>query len=157
MKRARYICSICHQEFTRKYNGERHNNNVHVFQARIISLRTFRYGVEERDQKGKKLGFSSLTKELNKEELLSDILESIGKEFEDCESILSSLPLQDKAMSLAQMVMHSLRTEQPKQRMKIFLKGLRKNRLKEKIINYVAAGFDITPHEAKVMLISTIK
>jgi hypothetical protein len=157
MKRARYICSICHEEFTRKYNGERHNNNLHVSHARIISLRRFRYGVEERNQKSKKLGFSSSTKELNKEELLSDILESIGKEFEDCENILSSLPPQDKAMSLAQIVVHSLRTEEPKQQMRAFLKGFRMHKLKEKIIKYVATGFDISPHEAQVMLISTLK
>jgi hypothetical protein len=40
--------------------------------------------------------------------------------------------------------------------MRKFVKGLRKHRFNEKIIRYVAAGLELTPHDAKLMLMSLL-
>lgn len=150
MRRAQHICSICHEEFTRKYNGKRHNEKIHASQAEIIPLKQFRYG--DIGHNPKKLGFLSSGNRQSKDEVLSTTLERIGKEFEACEKELELLSPQDRAGLLAQMVVHSLRGEDPKEAMNMFLKGIRKHRLNWKIIHYVAAGFEITPTAAKQML-----
>lgn len=158
MKGAQHICSICYQEFTRKYNGERHNDNLHASQAHIIPLTKFRYGVKGHNPRNKKLGFLASTngQRQRREELLSDTLESIGKEFEGCEHELDMLSPQDRAICLSQIIVHSLSYEDPKEPMRKFLKGLRKHRFNEKIIRYVAAGLELTPHHAKQMLMSLL-
>jgi hypothetical protein len=154
VKGAQYICSICHEEFTRRYNGKRHNEKIHAFQAEIILLRKFRYGYIGHNSK--KLGFISSKNGQSKDEVLYTTLERIGKEFESCEKELELLSPQDRVASLAQMVVHSLRREDPKEAMNMFLMGLRKYRLNEKIIRYVAAGFEITPYAAKQMLMNIL-
>jgi hypothetical protein len=156
MKRTQYICSVCYREFTRKYNGNRHNENLHGSTALITPLEIFRYGKAAPKPK-RKFGFVSSTGSQNKEEILSDVLESIGKEFEGCERELDNFSSQDKAWSLTQILLHSLRCEDPKVPMKKFLRGLKRNKLNLKIMNYVAAGLEITPYHAQQLLIQLIE
>jgi hypothetical protein len=148
MKRTQYICSICNREFTRKYNGNRHNDTLHASTARITPL----YG-EAAPKPKKNFGFLSSTDSQSKDELLSDVLESIGKEFEGCEHELDNFSAYDKASSLTQILLHSLRYEDPRVPMKRFLRGLKRNKLNLKIIQYVAAGLETTPYHAKQTLI----
>lgn len=150
MRRAQHICSICHEEFTRRYNGNRHNENIHASQAEIIPLKKFRHG--DIGHNPKKLGFLSSGNRQSEDEVLSTTLERIGKEFEACEKELESLSRQDRVGLLAQMVVLSLRGKNPKETMNMFLKGIRKHRLNEKIIRYVAEGLEIKPYAAKQML-----
>ena len=122
-----------------------------------MPLRTFRGGGIGLHPRNKKTGFLSSTNGQREEELLADTLESIGKEFEGCEHELELLSFQDKAVFLAQIVVQALRSGEPKQTMRTVLKGLRRNKWNEMMIRYVAAGFDITPYDAKRMLISILK
>jgi hypothetical protein len=155
VRRAQHICSICHEEFTRRYNGKRHNEKIHASQAEIIPLKQFRYG--DIGYIPKKLGFLSSGNRQSKDEVLSTTLERIGKEFEACEKELELLSPQERAVLLAQMVVHSLRGEEPREVMNMFLKGIRKHRLNLKIIRCVSAGFEITPYAAKQMLMNMIE
>jgi hypothetical protein len=157
MKRAQYVCSVCYREFTRKNNGERHNEKLHASTARITPLKLFRYGEAATKPRNKKFGFLSSTDSQTKEELLFDVLESIGKEFEGCEREMDNFSSQDKAWSLTQILLHSLRYEDPKVPMKKFLRGLKRNKLNLKIIQYVAAGLEITPYHAEQTLIQLIE
>jgi hypothetical protein len=153
MARAHQICSICYREFTRKSNAERHNENLHASQAYIIPLSEFRFGGLARN---KKLGFSS-TNGHKEEDLLTDVLEGIGKEFEGCEHHLLPLPFHDRAEILAQVITFALRSEDPKQSMRKFLKSIRRNNLSLKMIQYVAAGLDLPFYVAKQLLINILK
>ncbi len=122
-----------------------------------MPLRKFRYGGGIRhNPRNKKWGFLSPNMQ-NKDDLLSETLERIGKEFEGCEHELGGLSSQDRVLFLAQIVVHSLRYEDPQEPMKRFLRGFRKHRLNEKIVRYVAAGFDVTPYSARQMLISLLE
>ncbi|HYA82025.1 MAG TPA: hypothetical protein VEH06_01060 [Candidatus Bathyarchaeia archaeon] len=38
MGRPSYVCTICSEHFTRRYSGERHNNNLHNGAAEIVRL-----------------------------------------------------------------------------------------------------------------------
>jgi hypothetical protein len=153
MVRAHQICSICYREFTRKSNAERHNENLHASQAHIIPLKEFRFGGLARNRK---LGFSS-TNGHKEEDLLTDVLEGIGKEFEGCEHQLMQLPLHDRAEILAQVITFALRSEDPKQSMRKFLKSMRRNNLSLKMIRYVAAGLDLPFYAAKQLLINILE
>lgn len=95
----------------------------------------------------------------SKEELLSETLSRIGKEFEDCEEELKLqlVSSEDSAKLLASEVIHSLSYENPQEHMRKYLKTLRKQRLSTKIIRCVADGFNITPSAAKLSLISILK
>lgn len=149
MKGAQYICSLCHQKFTRRFNGERHNENLHDSHATIMPSRKLHHTTYVRD---KKFGFQSSGNPQSKDEILSAALERIGKEFESCELELELLSPQDRAACLASVVFNSLSYEDPKLPMIRYLKGIRKNRLNNKIIKYVADGYKITPIAAKQML-----
>lgn len=149
LKGAQYICSICHQKFTRKFNGERHNENLHDSHATIMPFRKFHHTTYVRN---KKFGFQPSSNPENKDEILSAALERIGKEFESCELELEMLSPQERAMHLAPVVVNCLSYEDPKLPMIRYLKGIRKNRLNNKIIECVADGYKTTPSAAKQML-----
>jgi hypothetical protein len=36
MSRPSYVCTVCSQQFTRKYSGERHNFNIHSGGSEIV-------------------------------------------------------------------------------------------------------------------------
>jgi hypothetical protein len=157
MGRAHQICSICYRGFTRKSNAERHNENLHASQAQIIPLREFRYGGLG-NQVRNKVGFSSTTSEYKKkEDLLNDVLERIGKDFEGCEHELMMLSPQDRAECLALVIMHALSSEDPKQSMRAFLKALIRFNLSLKMIRYVETGLGLSYYAAKQLLINTLK
>jgi hypothetical protein len=157
MVRAHQICSICSREFTRKSNAERHNENLHASQAHIIPLKEFRFGGLGRHVRNTKMGFSSTTNSHKKEDLLTDVLERIGKEFEGCEHEIMLLPFQDRADILTQVIIFALRSEDPKESMRKFLKSMRRNNLSLKMIHYVATGLDLPYYAAKHLLINTLK
>jgi hypothetical protein len=39
-----YVCSICAQDFTRKYNANRHNQNIHFDKAEIVRFLEYLVG-----------------------------------------------------------------------------------------------------------------
>jgi hypothetical protein len=159
MKRANYYCSICFQGFTRKDNGRRHNYKLHYSQGHIIPLRRFRAASGIGTAGNTKFGSPFPTSDESKEELLSETLNRIGKEFEDCEEELrlQFIPSEDRAKLLASEVILSLGYDNPKEHMRKYLKTLRKNRLSTKIIRCVAVGLNTTPSAAKPSLIGILK
>ena len=36
MSKANYVCTVCSQQFTRKYSGQRHNANIHSGRSEIV-------------------------------------------------------------------------------------------------------------------------
>jgi len=121
-----------------------------------MPLKKFQYcGSIGHNPRNKKWGFLSSNRQ-TKDDLLSETLDHIGKEFEGCEHELDMLSPQDRALCLTQIVVHSLSYEDPQEPMKRYLRGIRKHRLNEKIIQYVAAGFGVTPYSAKQMPISLL-
>lgn len=159
MKGPKYYCSLCFQGFTRKNNGKRHNDNLHDSQASIIPLGKIRSAPTRGTTRNTKLGFIYPMTGQNKEELLSETLNRIGIEFEDCEQELKlhSISSEDRARCLATIVIHSLTCENPQEPLRRYLKAIRKYRLNMKIIRCVAAGLNITPIAAKQLLISVLE
>jgi transposase-like protein len=39
-----YVCSTCGQDFTRKYNANRHNQNIHFGKAEIVRFLEYLVG-----------------------------------------------------------------------------------------------------------------
>jgi hypothetical protein len=156
MARAHQICSICYREFTRKSNAERHNENLHASQAHIIPLGEFRFGGSGPHVRNK-VGFSSTNGNKKKEDLLNDVFERIGKELEGCEHELMILSDHDRAECLSLVILFALRSEDPKQTMRAFLKGLKKFSLSLKMIRYVETGLGLPYYAAKQLLINTLK
>ena len=146
MARAHQICSICYREFTRKSNAERHNENLHASQAHIIPLGEFRFGGSGPHVRNK-VGFSS-TNGNN---------ERIGKDFEGCEHEFMILSDHDRAECLSLVILFALRSEDPNQTMRAFLKGLKKISLSLKMIRYVETGLGLPYYAAKQLLINTLK
>ena len=156
MARAHQICSICYREFTRKSNAERHNENLHASQAHIIPLGEFRFGGSGPHVRNK-VGFSSTNGNKKKEDLLNDVFERIGKDFEGCEHEFMILSDHDRAECLSLVILFALRSEDPKQTMRAFLKGLKKFSLSLKMIRYVETGLGLSYYAAKQLLINTLK
>lgn len=156
MARARQICSICYREFTRKSNAERHNENLHASQAHIIPLGEFRFGGSGPHVRNK-VGFSSTTNGHTKEEdLLNDVFQRIGKDFEGCEHELMMFSHHDRAECLSLVILCALRSD-PRQTMRAFLKGLKRINLGLKMIGTVATGLGLPYNAAKQLLINTLK
>lgn len=44
IRKPAYVCSICAQDFTRKYNANRHNQNIHFGQAEIVRFLEYLVG-----------------------------------------------------------------------------------------------------------------
>ena len=38
MNKPSYVCTLCSQDFTRKWTGKRHNQNIHFGQSKIVRL-----------------------------------------------------------------------------------------------------------------------
>jgi|GEM_PF-1473185 len=157
MVRTHQICSICSREFTRKSNAERHNENLHASQAHIVPLKEFRFGGLGRHVRNTKIGFSPTPNSHKKEDLLTDVLERIGKEFEGCEHEVMSLPPQDRADILTQVIILAVRSADPKESMRKSLKSMRRNNLSLKMIRYVATALDLPFFAAKNHLINTLE
>ncbi|MGC2309755.1 MAG: hypothetical protein WA461_15235 [Nitrososphaeraceae archaeon] len=156
MARAHQICSICYREFTRKSNAERHNENLHASHAHIIPLGEFRFGGGGLHVRNK-VGLSSTNGNKKKEDLLNDVFERIGKDFEGCEHEFMILSDHDRAECLSLVIIFALRSEDPKQTMRAFLKGLKKFSLSLKMIRYVETGLGLSYYAAKQLLINTLK
>lgn len=154
MKGPNHFCSICRQEFSRKSNATRHNDRLHKSQGEIIPLRRFLYD----KLSGKyRPGVLSSIDQQNDDEVLTEALVRMEKEFRACEEELSNLPNLEKANIIADIVTRSLRTEDPKKSMQSYLNGIRRNNLRLRAIQYVASALNLTPQAAKVILINNIK
>ncbi|HJT47146.1 MAG TPA: hypothetical protein VJ729_03105 [Nitrososphaeraceae archaeon] len=44
IRKPSYVCSICAQDFTRKYNANRHNQNIHFGKAEIVRFLEYLVG-----------------------------------------------------------------------------------------------------------------
>jgi hypothetical protein len=100
------------------------------------------------------VGFSSTTNgHKKKEDLLNDVFERIGKDFEGCEHELMMLSHHDRAECLSLVILFTLGSENPEQTMRAFLKGLKRFTL----IRTVETGLGLPYNAAKQLLINTLK
>jgi hypothetical protein len=72
----RRICLACQQDFTRKWNGERHNKTIHNGLARVVSIQEYLYGSTNTRAATSPALPSTLT-ENDLDDILTDSLQSI--------------------------------------------------------------------------------
>lgn len=125
---------------------------------RLISYPSGNFVSEDQDPHVRnKVGFSSTNGNKKKEDLLNDVFERIGKDFEGCEHEFMVLSHHDSAELLSLAILFALRSEDPKQTMRAFLKGLKRFNLSLKMIRYVETGLGLPYYAAKQLLINTLK
>jgi hypothetical protein len=103
------------------------------------------------------VGFSTTNGDKKKEGLLNDVFERIGKDFEGCEHEFMVLSHHERAELLSLAILFALRSEDPRQTMRAFLKGLKRFNLSLKMIRYVETGLGLSYYAAKQLLINTLK
>jgi hypothetical protein len=151
MRARRLICLSCHRDFTRKWNAERHNQNSHFGEAEIISVSQFLYG-SPTGQATRRRNPAEPSEDETLDDTIADALESIEKEFEECENTLKYAEPEVKDKLLGQAVFHALGSRNPKQAMRGSLRSLRRGNLNARMIHCVAATLNIPPFVAEQIL-----
>lgn len=133
MRRRGQICLSCHKDFSRKWNAQRHNDDLHSGEAKIIPINEFLYGRTET----KKLTTSDNHNLPNQDKDLVYILDMIGEEFEEFEHFLQFLPEEERISVLGQEILLAMGSANPKKYMLRSLRAYRSGHLLGKMINYL--------------------
>ena len=150
MGRGKIFCSLCHQNFTRKWNAYRHNNTLHGNQADIVTEQGFPY-LAARNQK-KSSTFVNESHEDRRETMLHDALEGISNEIEETERLLSDSPEQERVNLIGESIFDAIRSTDPKKRIRDRLRSIRRSKTAAKTIHYVALALNIHPFQAEEKL-----
>ena len=91
MRARRLVCLSCRQDFTRRWNAQRHNKHAHAGAAKIFPTNSLQYekafGGVWTSQENHSPSYET------RRDRLFDILEGIGKEFEECDRELQNYPI----------------------------------------------------------------
>jgi hypothetical protein len=154
MRARRQVCLSCSQDFTRKWNAQRHNKHAHAGEAKILPINYLRYGrvfgEEWTSEDNPILPHASHNR-------MVDILEEIGTEFEDCDRELQALPQQMRQQILGVLVLAAIISDSPKANMKSSLKTIRRGCLTGRMIMYVAKAMNLHPSTTQEILRSIVE
>lgn len=154
MRARRQVCLSCSQDFTRKWNAQRHNKHAHAGEAKIVPINYLRYGRVLGEEWTSQNNPSPSHASRNR---LTDILEEIGTEFEDCDRELQAFPQQMRQQILGKQVLDAIISDCPKANMKSSLKTNRRGCLTGRMIMYVAKALDLQPSITQEILRSIVE
>ncbi|MGH9911854.1 MAG: hypothetical protein ACRD4W_05385 [Nitrososphaeraceae archaeon] len=155
MRARRQICLSCHHDFTRRWNAERHNYNIHGGRAKIIPIHDFIYGpVRYRPNSTNYHDTDSSLREEATRDVLVQMVEEIGEEFEALDREAQTLPPDIKNQVLGFAVFNAVFAPNTKESMQDSRKTLRTSAsgLLGKMIKCVASSMSISPAAAQEML-----
>jgi hypothetical protein len=155
----RQICLICHHDFTRKWNAERHNKNKHAGRATIVPVHEYLYGPPIHKPTSLRSNTSPSFKKNPIQDVLARLTEEIGKEFEDLEREVQSFPENSRKQVLGFAVYNAVHSPDLKDSMQDSLKTIRNNGsgLLGRMIGCVATYMDIQPAVAQQILRDTLE
>jgi hypothetical protein len=148
MRARRQVCLTCRHDFTRKWNAQRHNKHAHAGAAKILPSNSLLFGEVFGGAWTSHENPSPSHLEEAGQNRLFDILEGIGKEFEECDRELQDLPMKNRQKMLGAEVYKAIISKSPKMNMKSSLELIRSGRM----IAYVAKAMNLDPFAAQEML-----
>lgn len=140
MSKPRHLCINCRQDFTRKWNAQRHNNLLHNGRATIIPIKNYRYG------------FPHNAVGANANHDLDYKLGCMAPEFEQFERELRTQRLEQKDKVLGFAVCKAVMTDDPAKTMKSMVESIRKERLKTKMPDCASAATQLPPLALRKLL-----
>jgi hypothetical protein len=153
--RGKVFCGVCHQNFTRRWNADRHNDTLHRGQAEIVTEQGFvYYSIRSQVKTG------TLTPESDEdtgEILLHDALEGIGNEFQELEQLLSDHPAEEKVKFLGQSVFAAITSRDPKKKIQDTVRSVRRGNLAGKMIFCVGTALKLKPEYVEEKLKKTLE
>ncbi len=152
MRARRQVCLNCRQDFTRKWNAQRHNKHAHAGAAKILSTNSLQYGKVFGGAWTSQENLSPSYNEEAGQNRLFDILEGIGKEFEECDRLLQEFPIETRQEILGLVVYNAISSNNPKRSMKSSLESIRSG----KMIACVAKAMDLASPAVEKMLSSIV-
>jgi hypothetical protein len=153
MKARRQVCLNCRQDFTRKWNAQRHNKHAHAGAAKILSTNSLQYGKVFGEAWTSQENLSPSYNEEAGQNRLFDILEGIGKEFEECDRLLQEFPIKTRQETLGWEVYNAISSNNPKRSMKSSLESIRRGMM---IACVAKAMNQASPAAAEKMLNSIV-
>jgi hypothetical protein len=147
----RRICLACQQDFTRKWNGERHNETVHNGLARVVSIQEYLYGSTNTRAATSPALPSTLT-ENDLDDILTDSLRSIEKEFEECERLAKNVYGQNWLEHLGRAIVESMSSSNPKRTMQEYLRSLRRISVNIRMVYAASVALKMSPSLAEESL-----
>jgi hypothetical protein len=114
MRRRGLICLHCHKDFTRKWNAQRHNDNLHSGEGEIIPINEFLYGRTDIKKPTTSDSHNLLDQDLKD---LMENLDGISKEFEEVEHDLRFLPEDVRTEALGREIFLAIGSPNPKKYM----------------------------------------
>jgi hypothetical protein len=158
MRTRRKICLVCHQDFTRKSNAERHNKVIHDGNAKIISVNDFLYGpldnLSDSARQGPALSVQHNRDNEPGDDILVLTLEKIRKEYLELEEELKFLPSDQRDVLLGVAVYNAICSPDAKQSMQRSLSSHRRRGFGSisRMIRCVSLSTNLPPVATQKML-----
>jgi hypothetical protein len=140
MSKPRHLCINCRQDFTRKWNAQRHNNLLHNGRATIVPIKNYRYG------------FPHNAVGANANHDLDYKLECMAPGFEQFELELRTQRLEQKDKILGFAVCKAITTDDPAKTMKSMVESIRKERIKTKMLDCASNATQLPPLTLRELL-----